>query len=74
MKNINRKWLLTVVALLLLAPAASAIGPYHPPSHRKPPRQHVPESGSALVYVLGSGMTCLGAMFLRSRFAKPEQS
>jgi hypothetical protein len=63
MRSINRKWWLTVMAVLLLIPAASA----------KPKKRPVPEGGSALVYVLGAGMTCLGAMAVRSRSARPKQ-
>lgn len=36
--------------------------------------QQAPEGGSAAIYLLGAGVTCLGAMFIRSRFAKPTLS
>jgi hypothetical protein len=65
MRNINRKWWLPVLAALLLMPVAFA--------KPKPEKQHVPEGGSALVYVLGAGMTCLGAMGVRARLARPKQ-
>ncbi|HEX9111248.1 MAG TPA: hypothetical protein VF845_07190 [Terriglobales bacterium] len=69
MRNINRKWWLTVLALLLLMPVASAT-----PWKSKTKKHHsVPEGGSALVYLLGAGMTSLGAMVVRSRSAKPKQ-
>ncbi len=42
-------------------------------SPRKPKHKLVPEGGSAAVYLLGVGLTCFGAMFLRSRIAKPTQ-
>ena len=29
-----------------------------------------PEGGSAPMYLLGAGLTCLGGMFVRSRFSK----
>jgi hypothetical protein len=69
MRIINRKWWLTALALLLLLPSATASNP-------KPRKRHwnVPEGGSALVYVLGAGITCLGAMVVRSRSARPKQS
>jgi hypothetical protein len=67
MKNINRKWWLTVLAVLLLIPVASA-------KPKDKPKKSVPEGGSALVYVLGAGITCLGAMAVRSRSARPKQS
>jgi hypothetical protein len=65
MKNVHRKWWLTIVAALCLASAASA-------AEKNNPRQ-MPEGGSAAVYLLGAGITCLGAMVVRSRFAKPKQ-
>jgi len=71
---INRKWWLTSIALLLLLPAASAtMSPlrYH---HQRRQNWNVPEGGSALVYVVGAGITCLGAMVVRSRSARPKQS
>lgn len=67
MRN-SRKWWLPVMAVLLLMPVAFA------KPKPKPEKQHVPEGGSALVYVLGAGMTCLGAMAARARFARPKQS
>ena len=70
MRIIKEKWWLTFVALLLLVPVASA-GAVKP-KPKQPPRS-VPEGGSALVYVLGAGMTCLGAMVVRSRSARPKQ-
>lgn len=82
MRNVNRKWWLGLVALLCLAPAAFAVQDHNnlrrsnPPRRREDPLQPVtvPEGGSALVYLLGAGVTCLGAMLLRSRVAKPKES
>jgi len=68
--NRNGKWWLAAVALCCLAPAAFA-NPSDSP--RKPKHKLVPEGGSAAVYLLGVGLTCFGAMFLRSRIAKPTQ-
>ena len=74
MRVINRKWWLTSIALLLLVPAASASLKPKPKPQPPPRRYNVPEGGSALVYVLGAGVTCLGAMVVRSRSARPEQA
>jgi hypothetical protein len=79
MKSKNRKWWLAVVGLLCLAPTAFAVRD-PPKSKRCDPgrsincRTTVPEGGSCLVYVLGAGVTCLGAMLVRSRVAKPKES
>jgi hypothetical protein len=67
MKNVHRKWWLGVVVILCLVPAATAV------QNDKPNHHQLPEGGSALVYLLGAGITCLGAMVVRSRFATPKQ-
>ena len=73
MTIIGRKSWLKLVALLLLVPATFATT--SPGSHRQRHRHwNVPEGGSALVYLAGAGITCLGAMVLCSRIAKPKQS
>jgi hypothetical protein len=75
MNDKNGKWLLAVVALCCLAPAAFAT-PATPPlpcATCKAPVQ-VPEGGSTAIYLLGAGLTCFGAVFLRSRLAKRTQS
>jgi hypothetical protein len=75
MNNKNWKWLLGVVALCWLAPAAlaqSSTGPCPVGSTCSTPVA-VPEGGSTAIYLLGAGLTCFGAMFLRSRLAKPTQ-
>jgi hypothetical protein len=78
MKKMNRKWWLALVALLCMVPGAYA----------KPDRarrcdeqrgnarkcQQVPDGGSAAVYLLGAGITCLGAIFVRSRASRPSLS
>jgi hypothetical protein len=78
MKSKNRKWWLAVVALLCLASttACPVEDAEKPTSHVKQPVKHstVPEGGSSLVYVLGAGVACLGAMLVRSRSAKPKES
>jgi len=71
MNNKNGKWLLAVAALCCLAPAALAKPDNVCPTARC---AQVPEGGSTAFYLLGAGITCFGAMFLRSRLAKPTQS
>ena len=75
MCNSKGKWLLAVVALCCLAPAAFA------KPDAKPDTAPcavgcvpVPEGGSTAIYLLGAGLTCFGAMFLQSRLRKPKQS
>jgi len=68
MKNVHRKFWLMAGALLCLAPAAFA-GP-SPFTTRK----SVPEGGSVLVYVLGAGITCIGAMLVRFHAVKRQQT
>src|SRR5208337_2383952 len=68
MRNSKGKWLLAVVALRCLAPAAFA---QCPASARC---VSAPEGGSAAIYLLGAGLTCFGAMLLRHMLAKRTQS
>ena len=77
MNNKNRKWLLAVVALCCLVPAALADRDHDhgcDDRHSRRDCQKAPEGGSTAIYLLGAGLTCVGAMFLRSRLAKPAQS
>jgi hypothetical protein len=77
MNNQNRKWLLAVVAVCCLAPTAFADrdhGHHGCNEHARRDCQQVPEGGSTAIYLLGAGLTCVGAMFLRSRVARPTQS
>jgi hypothetical protein len=77
MKSKNRKWWLAAVVLLCLASTACPVqDAAKPTSLDKRPVKHatVPEGGSALVYLLGAGVTCLGSMLVRSRVAKPKKS
>jgi hypothetical protein len=74
----NRKFVLAALFLMLLAPASFA-GPRDKKDKCDPRRdrhcqQQVPEGGSALVYLLGAGITCLGAMVIRSRSLASTQS
>jgi hypothetical protein len=78
MNNMNRRWWFAL-ALLCLAPITTFAGQerskvrdYHKQAENY--RSTVPEGGSSLVYVLGAGVTCLGAMLVRSRSAKPKES
>jgi hypothetical protein len=67
----NNKWWLAA-ALMFLAPAAMMASPHDrgcDPRHGSKCQQ-VPEGGSTAIYLLGAGMTCLGAIFLRTRFSK----
>jgi hypothetical protein len=72
MKRPNRNWLLGVVALCCLAPAAFA-APACPAANPNC-NSVMPEGGSTATYLLAVGVTCCGALFLRSRLAKPTQS
>jgi hypothetical protein len=86
-KPMNRRWWLALVALLCMFPGAYAAKPDQGPYATKLDRagrcgehgkgrncQQVPEGGSAAVYLLGAGITCLGAMFIRSRASRPSLS
>jgi hypothetical protein len=77
------KWWLALVALLYLAPATFALPNGVNPKHFDPrqnwsrqgvPEQSVPEGGSSLVYLVGAGAICLGAMLFRSRAADSSVS
>jgi hypothetical protein len=88
MQNMNGKWWVALVVFLGLAPATFAVQDHNnirrgdpinywrggPIRHENPQSLPVPEGGSSLVYVLGAGVTCLGAMLVRSRVAKPKES
>lgn len=76
MKNVMRKSVLAAVVLMCLAPLAFAGKPNN--DRRCDPRRRnchqVPEGGSALVYVLGAGLTCVGAMVVRARSVSVNHS
>jgi hypothetical protein len=72
MKNARRKWWLAGVMVLCLATAASA-GQNATAAQKHKHKKQLPEGGSAVVYLLATGITCLGAMVMRSRFATPKQ-
>ncbi len=71
------KWWLAIVVVCCLAPGAFAKQDKRCDHDRDDPRNcryAVPEGGTSAVYLLGAGLTCCGAMFLRSRLARPVQS
>jgi hypothetical protein len=72
------KWWLAIIVVCCLAPTSFAGHERdrdhgHGCDHNKKDCQQVPEGGSTAIYLLGAGLTCFGAMFLRSRLAKPAQ-
>ncbi len=78
MKRRNSKWWLAIVVLVLLTPLLSAESDKvcEPTKIVKCNKdvKHVPEGGSAATYLLGAGVACFGAMFIRSRASKPRLS
>jgi hypothetical protein len=66
MKLLNRKWLPVALLLLCFAPASFA------DNHRR--KNSVPEGGSSATYLVGAGLICAGAMFVRFRSSKPRLS
>lgn len=77
MKKISRKLLISVPVLLCLVSSSFAMKPHRDRrcdyGHVRDCRQ-VPEGGSALVYLLGAGLTCAGAMIIRSKRDKLQQA
>jgi len=77
MQNMGAKWWVVLVVFLSLAPAIFAVQDRSPLRRGGPkpigdpiPRREalgVPEGGCSLVYVLGAGVTCVGAILLRSQ-------
>ena len=83
MINSRGKWWLAAVVLCCLAPATFAHDgrcDRHGWDWNWDKDKHcaktasVPEGGSTAIYLLGVGLTCFGAMFLRSKLAKPTKS
>jgi len=76
----TRKFWLGLVVLLCLASPSFADngnnggGGNNCNGGRRDNCQPVPEGGSAVVYLLGAGAVCLGAMLVRSRAAQRPQS
>jgi hypothetical protein len=73
MSNSKTKWWLVAVAICCLAPAAFAGQGFNQESPNNRKKHHMPEGGSTAIYLLGAGLTCFGAMFLRSKLARPAQ-
>ena len=79
MNKVAQKWLLGASLLLCLTPLSFALdrnpsksgGKCQPQDNCS---QAVPEGGSAAMYLLAAGLTCLGAVFIRSRSSKPNLS
>ena len=70
------KWWLAAALLLGLVPSSFAFEQYHNDHLRRttdPVRQQLPEGGSAATYLLGAGITCLGAMFIRSAITRTQR-
>ena len=76
MSNRKAKWWLAAVAICCLVPAAFADRDHGHGCDAKHDKhcQQVPEGGTAAIYLFGAGLTCFGAIFLRSRIVKPPQS
>lgn len=81
MNKVARKWFLGASLLLCLMPVSFALdrGPAPDKGRGKcKPYDNcsdsVPEGGSAAWYLLAAGLTCLGAMSIRSRSSKPNLS
>jgi hypothetical protein len=80
MSNRSSK-LLLLVGILLLTPLFSFGAPradHHEKGcdndRRSSNCAQVPEGGSSSIYLLGASLTCLGAIFVRSRLSKSNQA
>ena len=78
MNNSKGKWWMAALLVCCLAPAALADqgrgGHGCDPGEKGCHQQQTPEGGSATMYLLAAGVTCVGAMLLKSRRAKQTQS
>jgi len=72
MRNTTRKWWLAALLICCLSPAGFAKTDCKKHPNNKDCKSSVPEGGSTAIYLLGAGLVCSGAMFLRSRVAKPS--
>ncbi len=72
MKKAHRMGWLAFVVFLCLIPSAFAVKPYRDRGCNDRHRncRQVPEGGSGIIYLLGAGITCAGAMLIRSRETK----
>ena len=67
MNTINRKWWLGAALLLCLVPFSFGAQPHTNYREKAVKARQMPEGGSAITYLLGASITCLGAMVIRSR-------
>ncbi len=80
MLTIARKRMLGASLLLCLVPLSFALdrGPDKQDGGKCKPHdnchQQVPEGGSPAIYLIAAGLTCAGAILIRSRFSKPNLS
>lgn len=77
MTKVARKLLLGASLVLCLMPLSFALD-HGPDKGKCKPHdncyQNVPEGGSAAIYLLAAGLTCLGAMSIRSRSTRQNIS
>jgi hypothetical protein len=78
MSDSKAKWWMAALLVCCIAPAALADqgrgGHGCDPRQKDCHQQQTPEGGSAVMYLLAAGVTCAGAMFLKSRMAKQTVS
>ncbi len=81
MSKVARKWVLGASLLLCLMPLSFALDRDPDPGRgRGKCKPHdncsdsVPEGGSAAWYLLAAGLTCVGALSVRSRLSKSNIS
>jgi hypothetical protein len=77
MSRRSTKWWLAMAALLLLTPVMSASRQSVKEKgcgalERDRKCRQVPEGGPVAAYLLGAGVTCFGALVVRSRLVKPQ--
>jgi hypothetical protein len=76
--SLSGKFLLAAAILLYLVSASFASKPIRDDGrcndHSRRRCEYMPEGGSAAAYLLGAGLTCLGAMFVRSRSSRSNPS
>jgi hypothetical protein len=74
MIKLNSKWWLAALFLVCSTSMSFADRDQREQDRDGHRRRRVPEGGFSVVYLLGAGMTCLGAMVIRSRMAKSSLS
>lgn len=68
MRNTQRKWWLA--AVLICSLSSVAFGHDRCKDHPRTCSSTAPEGGSNAIYLLGAGLVCSGAIFLRSKVAR----